>query len=138
MRRWSLLALAVILAASVAGYFGTGARVDARAQDYEDYVNETRDRVNDARTLLYPGDRPDAFQGGPEEAADALLAIYDEQNVAEFPDGAEQIHYDLVEAMASGGEALATRGPDAGLQDVFAKSIIYNADAPLLALVETC
>ena len=139
MRRWSLLALAVVLAAAVGGYVGFGERVDARAQDCEDYAVETNDRVNDARTLLYPLDRPDSFEGSADQAAQEMDAILAEQETASPPEGGGNIHDDLIEAMSAAVEGLSGTGNVAPeVQIAFAKSIIYNADVRLLSLIETC
>ena len=108
------------------------------AQNCEDWVEQTNARVNDARRLLYPADRPDAFDGSAEQAADELVAIYDEQLASEPPDGAGQLNDDLVEAMSSGAEGLIGGGTDGAILFYFAKSIIYNADARLITVIEGC
>ncbi len=139
MRRWSLLALAVVLAAAVGGYFGLGARVDARAQDCEDWTNQTNERVNDARTLLYPLGRIDAFEGSAVEAAQEMDLILQDQEQSEPPDGAGVLHDDLIEAMSAAVEGLSGGGAVAPeTQIVFAKAIIYNADARLVTFINTC
>ena len=138
MRKWALVIAAVAVVAAVAGYVGNGARAGSRAQDCEDWVNETNDRVNVARQLLYPADRPDAFEGSAEQAAEELYLLFEEQADSDPPDGGFQLNGDLIEAMSVGAEGLAAGGPDAATLVVFAKSIIYNADARLLSVVETC
>ena len=138
MRKWWLVAVAVVLAASVGGYFGFDARAGA-AQDCEDWANQTNERVNYARTLLYPIGRLDAFEGSPDQAAGELEAILGEQEAAEPPENAGIIHDDLIEAMSAGVEGLLGAGNvDPAVQISFAKSIIYNADARLVTFVNTC
>ena len=137
MKTWWLVAAAVVLAASVGGYFGIDARAGA-AQDCEDWVNDTNDRVNEARTYLYPADRPEAFEGSFDEAAENLYVLFEEQNNTDVPDNAFQLHYDLIEAFSEGAAGLASGGPEATIQVNFAKSIVYNADARLVSFVETC
>ncbi|MDP9366245.1 MAG: hypothetical protein M3Q10_18830 [Chloroflexota bacterium] len=138
MRKWWLVAIAVVLAASIGGYFGFDARAGA-AQDCEDWANQTNERVNDARTLLYPIGRLDAFEGSPDQAAGELEAILGEQEAAEPPENAGIIHDDLIEAMSAGVEGLLGAGNvDPAVQISFAKSIIYNADARLVTFVNTC
>lgn len=134
------LAIVLVVVAMVAG-FGAYLR-DARAggslQGCDDWVQQTNDRVNDARTLLYPADRPGAFQGSAEQAAQELFAISEEQVNSEPPDGAGPLNDDLIEALTVGAEGLAAGGVDAAAQVVFAKAIVYNADVRLLAVIETC
>ena len=139
MQRWWLLALAVVLAASVGGYFGIGAQAGAAAQDCEDWATETNDRVNAARSLLYPAGRIDAFEGSPEQAAQEMEFLLDEQANVDVPENAGLIHDDLIEAMSAAVEGLSGTGAVAPeLQIVFAKSIIYNADARLVTFLNTC
>lgn len=138
MRKWLLVAFAAVLAASIGGHFGFDAQAGA-AQDCEDWSNETNARVNDARTLLYPIGRLDAFEGSADQAAAEMDAILQEQESAQPPEGAGNIHDDLIEAMAAGVEGLIGGGNvDPTVQITFAKSIIYNADARLVTYVNTC
>jgi hypothetical protein len=138
MRAWAIVAAIVVVTAAIGGYLGGVARADVRLQDCGDWVDQTNDRVQYARTLLYPPDRPDAFEGTLAEAAEELYILYEEQLESEAPDGAQQLSDDLSEAMVVGAEGLAAGDAAAETQIVFAKSIIYNADARLLAVVETC
>jgi hypothetical protein len=48
------------------------------------------------------------------------------------------VNGDLVEAFSVAAEGLASGGPDAATQVVFAKAIVYNADVRLLSVVDTC
>lgn len=140
MRKWMA---PVALATVVVGIVGIGSQVDgavgapARLQSCEDWVSETNDRLLDARTLLYPADRPGAFEGSIDEAADIMTQIADEQASADPPDDGQVLQDDLLEAL-SAAEAGLAGGPEATAQILFAKSIIYNADARLLAVNDTC
>jgi hypothetical protein len=139
MRKWSLLALAVVLAGALGGYFGFGRTADVQAQDCDDYVSQTNERVNAARELLYPAGRLNAFEGSAEEAAQELANILADQENAEPPEGGGNLHDDLIEAMNAGVEGLIQSGnADPFTQIAFAKSIIYNADARLVTLINTC
>ena len=138
MRKLWVLALAAVLAASIGGYFGFDARAGA-AQDCEDWANQTNERVNAARTLLYPAGRLDAFEGSADQAASEMEFLLEEQESAEVPDGAGNIHDDLIEAMSAGVEGLLGAGNvDPTVQITFAKSIIYNADARLVTFINSC
>lgn len=138
MRRWWLLAVAAIIATSIGGYFGVNARAGG-AQDCEDWSRDTNDRVNAARTLLYPLDRLDAYQGSAEQAAGEMEAILQDQERSQPPGGAGNIHDDLIEAMTAGVEGLLQAGNIAPeVQITFAKSIIYNADVRLVTYINTC
>jgi len=133
-----LVAVAVVLAASIGGYFGFDARAGA-AQDCEEWATETNERVNDARTLLYPLGRLDAFEGSADQAAGELELILQEQEASGVPENAGVIHDDLIEAMTAGVEGLLGAGNvDPAVQIAFAKSIIYNADVRLVTFVNTC
>lgn len=65
MKKWMLVAAALVVVALAGGYYGATARAGAKLQGCEDWVDQTNARVQDARSLLYPADRPDAFQGTP-------------------------------------------------------------------------
>jgi hypothetical protein len=128
---------AVVLLAAGGGYLGGTAWAGGRAQGCEDWVGQTNERVNAARGLLYPADRPGAFAGTPEQAAEQLSVLFEEQADSAPPEGARQVNGDLVEALSVGAEGLAAGGPEAAAI-VFAKAIVYTADARLLAVVNTC
>ena len=139
MKMW-LVALTAIVAAVAAGtgYYAATARADARLQDCGDWVDETNQRVQVARTLLYPSDRSEAFEGSPLQAAEELVALFDEQANSSPPEGAGQLNDDLLEAMSDG--AIGLEGQGAAAPEtliVFAKAIIYTADARLLAVSTT-
>ncbi|MDQ3466812.1 MAG: hypothetical protein M3411_01070 [Chloroflexota bacterium] len=138
MRTWTLVIFAVIVAVGVGGSINFGSP-NAGAQDCDEWVTRTNDRVNAARTLLYPPGRIDAFVGTADEAAREMEMILQDQEESSPPDGGGNLHDDLIEAMAAGVEGLsAGSAADPQTQIVFAKSIIYTADARLLTLVETC
>lgn len=139
MRKWSLFGLAIVLAGAIGGYFGFGSTVGVDAQDCDDYVSQTNERVNAARQLLYPLGRENAFDGSAEEAAQELANVLAEQENASPPDGGGNLDDDLIEAMNVGVEGLIQSGnADPLTQIAFAKSIIYNADARLVTLNGTC
>ncbi len=139
MKKWMLVAAALVVVALAGGYYGATARAGAKLQGCEDWVDQTNARVQDARSLLYPADRPDAFQGDAQQAAQELFAIFEEQANSDPPDAAGQLNGDLIEAMSVGAEGLAGTGAAAPeTQIVFAKSIIYNADVRLLSVIDTC
>lgn len=138
MNRIWVIAVAAVLAASVGGYFGLNANAGA-GQDCENWARDTNDRVNAARTLLYPLGRIDAYQGSAQQAASEMELILQEQENADVPDNAGNIHDDLIEAMTAGVEGLLGAGNIAPeVQITFAKSIIYNADVRLVSYIETC
>jgi len=139
MRRWTALAALVVVLFGAVG-FGLRApdAVGAPAvQSCEDWVSETNERLLDARSLLYPSDRPGAFQGSIDDAAAEMAAISDEQLNADPPDSGEVLADDLQEALDAAVAGLSG-DPNAQAQILFAKAIIYNADARLLAVNETC
>lgn len=130
----TVVALVVVVSAGSA-YFAANVTADARSQDCGDWIDETDERVQAARSLLYPSDRPGAFQGSVQQAAEEMFLLYEEQLNSAPPDGAGQLNDDLVEAMSVGAEGLAGSGGAAPeTQIVFAKAIVYNADARLLAV----
>ena len=137
MRKWALVLAAVAVVAAVAGYVGNGARAGSRAQDCEDWVNETFERVNVARSILYPPERADAVEGSDLERAQALFDLADEQLNAEPPDDAFQLDGDLLEALQAGAAGFEAGGAEGGTLIYFAKSIFYNADARLVALINS-
>jgi hypothetical protein len=139
MRKWTALTLVALLVVTV---LGIGSRVGQAiaapsAQSCDDYVAETNDRLLEARSLLYPAERTGAFEGSLDEAAGFMTQIADEQAAADPPDQAEVLHDDLIEALSAAEAGLYGDG-DATSQILFAKSIIYNADARLLAVNESC
>ena len=138
MRKWSLVALAAVMIVALGGYFGLSSRVDASAQGCSDWVNQTNDRVNSARKLLYPADRPGAYQGSPQQAAQQLAVLFQDQQDSNPPSNAGQLNDDLIEAMTEGAAGLAAGSTLGAIQVTFAKSIIYNADARLVTYVKTC
>jgi hypothetical protein len=137
MRKWWLVAVAAVLAASVGGYLGFDARAGA-VQNCEDWANQTFDLVSEARTYLYEPERPDAFQGSDQERAQALFGIADELLNTEPPDDAGQIDGDLQEALQSAAAGYEAGGSDGATLVYFGKSIVYNADARLVTYLNGC
>ena len=141
MKRWLAVLGAVVFVAMAGGYYLRATGADAAAQSCDDWVRQTDERVRTARVLLYPADRPGAFQGTAQEAAGELYILFEEQQASEPPEGAGQLNDDLVEALSVAAEALAAfggSGADVESQIVFAKAIIYNADVRLLTVFEQC
>jgi hypothetical protein len=97
-------------------------------------VTDTFERVEVARTILYPPERPDAVEGSDLERAQALFDLADEQLNVEPPDEAFQLDGDLLEALQAGGAGFEAGGTEGSTLIYFAKSIIYNADARLVTL----
>ena len=134
----ALATLAVLLSAGIGAGLKTERVFGAPAlQSCDDYVGETNDRLLEARTLLYPADRPGAFGGSIDEATDIMTEIANEQAQADAPDEGQTFHDDILEALTAAETGLLG-GPDATAQILFAKSIIYNADTRLLAINESC
>ena len=156
--------IAIVFSATISGGLTTRDVVSAPArQSCRDWVAETNDRLLDARSLLYPADRPGAFNGSLTEAGQIMTQLADEQADADPPDQGEVLHDDLLEAMTAAESALYGAGAndavrisaakigltpaaetmlieeaDPRSQILFAKSIIYNADARLLAVNDSC
>lgn len=137
-KKWALVALVVVVLAAVGGYFGGPARAGGRAQDCGDWVEGTRDQLLEGRSYVYPSGRPDAFDGSVDEAIQLLDRLSQEQADSDPPDNAILISDDLVEAFASGAEGLAQGGAEGAILLNFAKSIIYNADARLFLVNDSC
>jgi hypothetical protein len=109
-----------------------------RLQNCEDWVFATSDRVDAARSYLYPSDRPGAFAGSAREAAEELYVLFEEQADSAPPENGQQLNDDLVEALSEGASGLAGGGTVGAIQVTFAKSIVYNADARLVTLLNSC
>ena len=141
MKRWWLLAGLVVVGVVAGGSAWLASRpatAGAALQDCRDWVFATSDRVDSARSLLYPPDRPGAFTGSARDAAEELYVVFEEQADSEPPENGQQLNDDLVEAMSEGAAGLAGGGTTGTIQVAFAKSIIYNADARLVTLLNSC
>jgi len=107
--------------------------------DCGDWVSATSERVGIARDLLAPAERQEQSTGSVQGDAQALYDLAQEQANSNPPDIAYYLHGDLIEAMATGSQALnGGSGGSAEAQIGFAKSIIYNADLRVNAVADSC
>jgi len=140
MKRWLVIIAAVIAIGSAATVtYNAQARPNAAAQDCDDWGNDTADRVEIARLLLYPPERDGESTGSLSGDAQALYDVAQEQANSDPPDEGVKLNGDLVEAMSAASAALGGGGgasPD--VQIAFAKAIIYNADLRLAYLLDGC
>ncbi len=93
VRTWTVVILAVSVVVGVGGLMSLGLP-NAGAQDCDEWVTRTNDRVNAARTLLHPSGRIDAFEGIADEAAREMELILQEQEESSPPDGGGNLHDD--------------------------------------------
>lgn len=131
----------LVLLAVIAGGLGytTRGQADAKQGDCGDWVSATSERVGIARDLLAPAERQEQSTGSVQGDAQALYDLAQEQANSEPPDIAYYLHGDLVEAMATGSQALSGgAGGSAEAQIGFAKSIVYNADLRVNAVADSC
>src|SRR5215211_5812938 len=129
-------ALALVASTAILGY---NARAVPRAQDCDDWGNDTAERIETARQLLYPAERQEQSTGSVQGDAQALYDLAQEQANSDPPDEAFNLNGDLIEAFSAGSAALSGGGaasPDA--QIAFAKSIVYNADLRVGYLLDGC
>jgi hypothetical protein len=141
MRTWILLAaLAVVVAAAATATAGYEARaLPSSAQDCGDWGNQTADRVETARLLLYPPERQGQSTGSAQGDAQALAALAQEQANSNPPDEGLNLSNDLIEAFSAGASALAGgQGGSPDAQVAFAKAIVYNADLRVNYLLDGC
>jgi len=136
-----ILILVVVAMAVVASgaFFALNARAVPSADDCDDWGNDTADRISTARQLLYPAERQEQSTGSAQGDAQALYDLAQEQANTDPPDEAFNLNGDLIEAFSAGSTALSGGGggsPDA--QIAFAKSIVYNADTRVSALLDGC
>jgi len=136
MKKWILLAaVAVVLAGTLFAY--AVPRNSSAAQNCEDWGNQTLDRIEVGRQLLYPYERQTQTTGSAQGDAQALLNVAQEQANSSPPDGADNLNGDLVEAFSAGSNALYG-GPSAEAQIALAKGVIYNADLRVNYLLDGC
>ena len=139
MKKALVIAVAVLLLAGAATVFGYQARAVPSAQDCEGWGNDTAERIQTARQLLYPVERQEQSTGSVQGDAQALYELAQEQANSEPPDEAFNLNGDLIEAFSAGSTALNGGGgasPDA--QIAFAKAIVYNADLRVGYLLDGC
>lgn len=136
MKKWLIpTALGIIVVVAAFGY--AFPRTSSAAQDCDDWGNETLDRIEIGRQLLYPGERQEESTGSRQGDAQALYDVAQEQANTDAPDEAFNLNGDLVEAFSAGANALAG-GPSSEAQIAFAKGIIYNADLRVAYLLDGC
>lgn len=136
MKKWALVAaIAVVLAGTFVSF--SLPRGSSAAQNCEDWGNQTLDRIEVGRQLLYPFERQTQTTGSAQGDAQALLNVAQEQANSNAPDEAFNLNGDLVEAFSAGGNAL-TGGPSADAQIALAKGVIYNADLRVAYLLDGC
>lgn len=136
MKRLVLVAaIAVVLAGALYSY--AMPRGSSAAQNCQDWGNQTLDRIEVGRQLLYPVERQPQTTGSVQGDAQALLKVAQEQANSTAPSEATKLNGDLVEAFSAGGNALYG-GPSADAQIALAKGIIYNADLRVNYLLDGC
>ncbi len=136
MRRWALLAaVAVVLAGTLFAY--AVPRSSSAAQNCQDWGNQTLDRIEVGRQLLYPPQRQQQSTGSAQGDAQALADVAQQQANSNPPDGAANLNGDLTEAFSAGSNALYG-GPSADAQIALAKGVIYNADLRVNYLLDGC
>ena len=142
MRQLAVLAALVAFAGGIAVGISArpGAAVSARQSDEcIEWLTDTSERINIARQVLYPPERPGSAGGDPIQAAQALDQVAQEQAGSTYPDVAVELNGDLVEGFTAGAAGLAGAGPQAPETLItFAKAIVYNADARLIATSQEC
>ena len=136
MKKWALLAaVAVVLAGALFAY--AVPRESSAAQNCQDWGNQTLDRIEVGRQLLYPAQRQTQSTGSAQGDAQALADTAQQQANSNPPDGAYDLNGDLVEAFSAGANALYG-GPSADAQIALAKGVIYNASLRVNYLLDGC
>ena len=141
MRKLGVLAAFAVLASGFAVFAAVGRPSAGDAQgDCQGYLADTADRLSVARTILYPVERSGGTGQSPQQDAQVLFQLGQEQINAGGPAEANEFNGDLAEALAAGAEALGGGGGGAApeTQIAFAKSIIYNADVRLDLVAQYC
>ena len=137
MKKWALLAaVAVVLAGTLFAYVVP--RGSSAAQNCQDWGNQTLDRIEVGRQLLYPYERQTQSTGSIQGDAQALQNVAQEQANSNPPDGADNLNGDLVEAFSAGANALYGGSASADAQIALAKGVIYNADLRVAYLLDGC
>jgi hypothetical protein len=134
MKKVLVILVAVLALSGTTAFFGYQARAVPSAADCDDWGNDTAERIQVARQLLYPAERQEESTGSVQ--GDALAQ---EQANSDPPDEAFNLNGDLIEAFSAGSTALSGgsgSSPDA--QIAFAKSIVYNADLRVGYLLDGC
>lgn len=141
MRKMFVLAACAAMASGFAVFAGVGLPSAGDAQgDCRGYLADTAERLSAARTILYPVERSGGTGQSPQQDAQVLFQLGQEQLNAGGPQEADEFNGDIAEALAAGAEALGGGGGGAApeTQITFAKAIIYNADARLDLVAQYC
>lgn len=141
MRRYLLATTMVVIFAvgALAGAFIANPTSGEAQGSCGDWLQQTSDRVGEARFILYPANRSGGTGRSAEQDAQILLQMADEQYQSNYPEGAVELNDDLAEAFTTGASGLGGAGGAAPeTQITFAKAIVYNADARLIAVSESC
>jgi len=141
MRRLIIVAgiVTTFAAGALAGAFVAGPTTGEAQGSCGDWLQQTAERVGEARFVLYPVDRSGGTGRAPDQDAQVLLQMADEQYQSNYPEGAVELNDDLAEAFTTGASGLVNAGGAAPeTQITFAKAIVYNADARLLAVSDSC
>ena len=141
MSRYVLTAIMVVIfaAGALAGTFVARPATGEAQGSCGDWLQQTSERVAEARFILYPVDRSGGTGRSPGQDAEILLQMADEQYQSNYPEGAVELNDDLAEAFTTGASGLGGAGGAAPeTQITFAKAIVYNADARLIAVSENC
>jgi hypothetical protein len=139
MKKVLVILVAVLALSGTTAFFGYQARAVPSAADCDDWGNDTAERIQVARQLLYPAERQEESTGSVQGDAQALYELAQEQANSDPPDEAFNLNGDLIEAFSAGSTALSGgsgSSPDA--QIAFAKSIVYNADLRVGYLLDGC
>jgi len=139
MKKALVILAAVLFLSGVTAFFGYQARAVPSAANCDDWSNDTAERIQTARQLLYPAERQEQTTGSVQGDAQALYELARDQANSEPPDEAFNLNGDLIEAFSAGSTALSGGGgaaPDA--QIAFAKAIVYNADLRVGYLLDGC
>lgn len=136
MNKWLLPgALILVVAFALSAYAFPSS--STAAQNCDEWGNDTLDRIEIARQLLYPRERQEQSTGSLQGDAQALFDVAQEQAGTNWPEEAFNLNGDLVEAFSAGANALAG-GSSSEAQIAFAKAVIYNADLRVAYLLDGC
>lgn len=138
MKKWMLPISLVFVVAIAALAYAFPRSSSAAAQDCNDWGNDTLDRIEIGRQLLYPQERQEQSTGSLQGDAQALFDVAQEQANSNAPGEAVNLNGDLVEAFSAGANSLASGSSSSEAQIAFAKGIIYNADLRVAYLLDGC
>ena len=136
MKKWALLSAIALILVGVFVMYATPQESSA-AQNCKDWGNQTLDRIEVGRQLLYPRERQTQSTGSLQGDAQALNGAAQDQANSNPPSQAVKLNGDVVEAFSAESAAL-NGGPSADAQIALAKGIIYNADLRVNYLLDKC